>query len=625
LALVFFYLLGKRLVGARRGFQAVLILIVLPYPAAYGSNVLREWPFLLFLGLGFWLLVRTWQDRQWWLLGLVGLSAGLGYLIRPMCGQLVIYGVLALLVALRVEGARAAPRLLGAGLLLLAGFALPVVPTLAWTGKVVPHQLSTPAGNSAPVIVSVGGKSASHEPLQFSVTAGELLELPIEAYDRDGPALVFSVVTVPSGARPVHRLRSAANDAAFWTISGAEKDALLDTYGSGVWDYDGIAYYAYARADAATGLEPVVRFWSPVLNRHVYVLGETRPGDVLDPSGAWQAEGIVFYAFPEGRQPAGAVAVYRHRDEAGRHSWSTQDGPGADGVAWYAHDGAEPPAGSTLQGGTFRWRPESSQSGGYLLNIIVDDGNLPSCQLVRIGVARGPLPADQSAGVFRVPAVIADVVKGMSDVLMVFFLLPLCLGFFHRLRQEAGCYERAVMVAVVVVNVGLISVRNLWVQPGPARRYCLGLIALTVLYIPGGLALMADWLRERQVSVRDWPWYPILLIGGIIACIPRLLTPIGSDKTGYLAAAQWLRANTEAHRTVAVPDRRISFYAERKGLIYKRGADPRKADFIVTISGKNVAGLGPKDWDQAYSLSVGEKGRKVLTIYRSPRAGTKGP
>jgi hypothetical protein len=96
LALIPLYFLGKLLVGARNSFWALLILIVLPYPAQYAGDVLREWPYVLFLGLGFWLLCWGLRRRQWWVLALVGLSAGLGYLIRPECVQLVLYGFLGL-------------------------------------------------------------------------------------------------------------------------------------------------------------------------------------------------------------------------------------------------------------------------------------------------------------------------------------------------------------------------------------------------------------------------------------------------------------------------------------------------------------------------------------------------
>jgi len=358
LALIPLYLVGTRLVGAKRSFLAALILIVLPNLAGYGSSVLREWPFILFLSLGFWLLIAAVQDRRAWMFGLVGLSAGLGYLIRPMSGQIVIYGLVALAVAYRSTESNDRRGAIGAGALMMAGLALPVLPYMAWTGRVIPPQLKPTPSNSVPTIVSVGSQSASREPLRFEVPVGQELQLAIEADNRDGDALTLSAVGTAPGARPVHRLHSATSDACFWTISGPRKDALLETYGSGVWDWGDIAYYAYAGADDAAGLRPVYRFWSPVVNRHFYTLDEAPHSSLPGDPNQWRPEGVAFYAFPEGSEPAEAVPVYRFRDEAGHYSWTTQTVVETEGIAWYAQPPSPLPDGATLQDRNFRWRPD---------------------------------------------------------------------------------------------------------------------------------------------------------------------------------------------------------------------------------------------------------------------------
>ena len=97
-AVIPLYFIGRLLVGNKKSFWAILILLILPYPAEFGSDVLRDWPYILFLATGFlFLLLGAKQDR-WWMFGITGLSAGLGFAIRPECAQLVIYGVLWLLI-----------------------------------------------------------------------------------------------------------------------------------------------------------------------------------------------------------------------------------------------------------------------------------------------------------------------------------------------------------------------------------------------------------------------------------------------------------------------------------------------------------------------------------------------
>ena len=68
---------------------------------------------------------------------------------------------------------------------------------------------------------------------------------------------------------------------------------------------------------------------------------------------------------------------------------------------------------------------------------------------------------------------------------------------------------------------------------------------------------------------------------GIVICVPKLLRPIRIEKQGYRAAAQWLNANTDNAKIVAVPDKRISFYAQRQGLVYKSGNIPANVVYIV--------------------------------------------
>ena len=93
-AIVALYFVGKKLVGGKFGFWAVLILICLPKPAGYGSDALSDWPHLFFLAVGFLLLIMAAKEGKWALFGVVGLAAGVGYLVRIECAQLVIYAAL---------------------------------------------------------------------------------------------------------------------------------------------------------------------------------------------------------------------------------------------------------------------------------------------------------------------------------------------------------------------------------------------------------------------------------------------------------------------------------------------------------------------------------------------------
>ena len=141
-ALVVLYYIGRLLVGGRQSFWAVLILAVLPYPAKLGSDVLRDWPHILFLSAGFLALLLAAKQDKWWMFGPAGLAAGLGYMIRPECAQLVIYGGLWLTIGLLLPNRNMSrTRLVCALAILIAGFIAPTAPYMEIRGKILPTKV----------------------------------------------------------------------------------------------------------------------------------------------------------------------------------------------------------------------------------------------------------------------------------------------------------------------------------------------------------------------------------------------------------------------------------------------------------------------------------------------------
>jgi len=141
-ALVAVYFIGRLLIGGRQSFWAVLVLIVLPYPAEYGSDVLRDWPYVMFLVAGFLFLLLAAKQSKWWMFGPAGLAAGLGYMIRPECAQLVMYGAAWLMIRLLLpKRSMTRPKLVCALAILMCGFIAPAAPYMKVRGKVLPTKL----------------------------------------------------------------------------------------------------------------------------------------------------------------------------------------------------------------------------------------------------------------------------------------------------------------------------------------------------------------------------------------------------------------------------------------------------------------------------------------------------
>ncbi|MHC4518113.1 MAG: trypsin-like peptidase domain-containing protein [Planctomycetota bacterium] len=127
-----------------------------------------------------------------------------------------------------------------------------------------------------------------------------------------GPLWSFSTSSTVS-ASPVYRFWSPKHGHHFYTIREAEKDSIIANYPTTVWTYEGPGFYAYPEGAQPAGTGAVYRFWSPKNAGHFYTMKESEKDKLIDnyPLEIWTYEGVGFYAYPAGSQPAGTKAVYR--------------------------------------------------------------------------------------------------------------------------------------------------------------------------------------------------------------------------------------------------------------------------------------------------------------------------
>ena len=112
------------------------------------------------------------------------------------------------------------------------------------------------------------------------------------------------------GLGPVYRFWSASQSRHFYTISGSERDRLIDRFAY-AWQFEGIAYYAFYQ-NTEDNLVPVYRFWSPKSGSHVWTVSESEKDRLLaEPPDMWTYEGVAFYAYAVGKPPLGTAPVYR--------------------------------------------------------------------------------------------------------------------------------------------------------------------------------------------------------------------------------------------------------------------------------------------------------------------------
>jgi putative effector of murein hydrolase LrgA (UPF0299 family) len=218
---------------------------------------------------------------------------------------------------------------------------------------------------------------------------------------------------------------------------------------------------------------------------------------------------------------------------------------------------------------------------------------------------------------WRSAKAVNGIFAGVTENLMVFFAVPLVVGLIYRWRHGSSRQERLIVLAMLTVNAVLLFTRYVWVEPTSLRRYSLPMVALTIFYVPVGLELMAQWFSSRWGRTARF-WLHVLTAIGLAICLPKLIRPLGEGKEDYRLLAQWLRDNTSTGTAIAVPDQRIAFYGDRRGLVYERRPDPRNVDYIVATLSEDGRGGLPDDWQKVYTPPNQKQSRKQFVIYSKP-------
>jgi hypothetical protein len=150
--------------------------------------------------------------------------------------------------------------------------------------------------------------------------------------------------------QPVFRFWSSTLGKHFYTTTESERDGVIHSYPD-TWEYEGPGYYLPID-DSDPNVRPVYRFWSPLLTSHFYTISEDERDYALETwPDVWQLEGVAFYAYPDGLQPADASPVYRFwSGQRGAHFYTVSENErdyvianyaalwAYEGVAWYAYE-----------------------------------------------------------------------------------------------------------------------------------------------------------------------------------------------------------------------------------------------------------------------------------------------
>jgi hypothetical protein len=150
----------------------------------------------------------------------------------------------------------------------------------------------------------------------FTLQAREIRKLAeqhADSWKGEGLAwYAFGPEQQPPGTAPVYRLRQVSCNTYFLTLDESERDRLLAD-GSGLWSWEGVAFYAYPPDRHPAAAKPVYRFWSNQTKSHLYTASEDeRDALVKTCPEVWAYEGIAWYA-PAGRSQPGGWAQGQDR------------------------------------------------------------------------------------------------------------------------------------------------------------------------------------------------------------------------------------------------------------------------------------------------------------------------
>jgi hypothetical protein len=218
--------------------------------------------------------------------------------------------------------------------------------------------------------------------------------------------------------------------------------------------------------------------------------------------------------------------------------------------------------------------------------------------------------------------------RNVGETLMWFFVPALLIGMYKWFKTRKWHEPEAFfIIALIVLNVPVMT--WLYCKHGyMSDRHTLPLLILPILYVPVGLQELAIWFEGRfskkvesssAINRKERFWFLVLLLIGISICVPKLFRPIRIKKQGYRAAAKWLEANTNSADIIAVPDIRISFYAQREGVVYENDNIPKNVVYTVRISSnqkEEKAFMGPLGKPVYKYVRKSKRGVNVI-IYRN--------
>ena len=219
---------------------------------------------------------------------------------------------------------------------------------------------------------------------------------------------------------------------------------------------------------------------------------------------------------------------------------------------------------------------------------------------------------------------VINLVQHLSENLYYYFFPFMLVGLYVFFKPEKKTFGRWFIVGFIILNILMYTALfHHWGYI--SRRHLLPLTAITAFFIPLGIETVAGLFSRKKTergniidSKRQGVIFIGLIIVGILVCLPKAIMPLGT--AGYRKTAEYLKQNTSHNAIIAVPEKRITFYAERKGVFYRKLPMRKKWDYLVTIEKPTEKEIleKPPSTVKVYSclLRKPERDSKEIVIYK---------
>jgi hypothetical protein len=181
--------------------------------------------------------------------------------------------------------------------------------------RLEPLRDYVPAAGPMPVYRFSSAVNGSHYYTIRSQEMRKLIDRYSDLWKYEGIAChAFPPDQRSPGTRPVYLLRRIDRNTYSLTMDEAEKDRLIGRFPE-VWVCDGVAFNAYPQSYQPFNAMPVYCFWSDASQTHFYTMSDREKDKLVDQySGVWTYEGIAWYA-PADNPGGGTFAKVQDKQE----------------------------------------------------------------------------------------------------------------------------------------------------------------------------------------------------------------------------------------------------------------------------------------------------------------------